>query len=405
MVWEFPAISQSQIEFWGKPQYTRKGLLLFTLFFGAFGLHHLYLRSPQTFLIFLIGNTLSLGYWYWFDLAQIYTNCPDNLNKYGLTTPIKDLAIARGMFICGKSDNEETKPEKDDPPNPLWFMLYSLLLPFPYFSSIVAGDYKAAFAYFISSILPIVGVFILFAVSLYGGFEVLAKPGSVFVNGTSRIFPFTLFGFQANGNSPAIVTKKGEKDTCGPTGFLPVLLNFLSSGFQAFVVAAMPFLQYIVPPPILASLASVTTTAKVATNAAVKVVDLAETKVIPLAEQTLERGMKIAEKGADAAVKVGRLAEEVPKSIASTLGKLPLGGAMGGSIGGVMDSPIDSLKQKGGGMALPQPSEVPESSKTTGDWMAVGLIGAVMAGGFLLTAGRSFKDAVQHIRNPGDTPP
>jgi hypothetical protein len=397
MVWEFPAISQSQIEFWEKPQYTRKGLLLFTFLFGAFGLHHLYLRSPQTFVMFLIGNFVSLGYWYWFDLIQIYKTCPENLNKYGITTPLKHMAIARGMFKCGDNGGEDKEDEEDEnaPPSPLWFMLSALLTSVPFLSNVASGDYSYAFGTLFASLIPILGLFLMAFVIGFSVLEYLVKPADIAVYGTSRIFPFTSLFYDKNGHSTRLMVpeeKEGEPPCKSSGGMLGTILNFLASFFQAAVVFALPVLQFIVPPPILATITNAAAAAKAASNTAVKVVDLAETKVIPMTKEALDRGLAVAEKGADAAIKVGKLAEEVPKSMVETFKSLPI--------------PL----QKGGGIGLPQPLPVqPQApladSKTPGDWLAIGIIGAVTAGGFLLTAGRSFKDAVQHFQSPGDIPP
>ena len=101
MVWEFPAVSQSRIEFWNKPQFTQSGMWWFTLIFGMFGLHHLYLRSPQTALIFFIANFCSLGYLWAYDLTQLssaggYTT--EILNKHGLAHPWGAMGLAQGMW-------------------------------------------------------------------------------------------------------------------------------------------------------------------------------------------------------------------------------------------------------------------------------------------------------------------
>jgi len=101
MVWEFPAVSQSRIEFWNKPQFTQSGMWWFTLIFGMFGLHHLYLRSPQTALIFFIANCVSLGYLWAYDLTQLssaggYTT--EILNKHGLAHPWGAMGLAQGMW-------------------------------------------------------------------------------------------------------------------------------------------------------------------------------------------------------------------------------------------------------------------------------------------------------------------
>jgi hypothetical protein len=115
MVWEFPAVSQSRKEFWAKPQYTKSGMWWFTLVFGFFGLHHFLLRSPQTGLIFLIANIISLGYLWFYDLIQLSSedkggvshDSPDkhSLDKHGLSWGFGALGLAKGMWIPG-NENE-----------------------------------------------------------------------------------------------------------------------------------------------------------------------------------------------------------------------------------------------------------------------------------------------------------
>ena len=100
MVWEFPAVSQSRVEFWKEPQFTKSGMWWFTLAFGFFGLHHLYLRSPQTALIFCIANFLTLGFPWFYDLIQLSSagETLESLNKHGLNTHVYLLGVAQGMW-------------------------------------------------------------------------------------------------------------------------------------------------------------------------------------------------------------------------------------------------------------------------------------------------------------------
>ena len=100
---EFPAVSHTRIDFWKEPQFTRKGMWWFTLFFGWTGIHHLYLRSPQTALIFLIANTITLGYPLWYDLIQLSDESigglgTEGLNKYGLGHMWGAMGLAQGMW-------------------------------------------------------------------------------------------------------------------------------------------------------------------------------------------------------------------------------------------------------------------------------------------------------------------
>lgn len=100
-VLEFPAVSQSRLPFWNQPQYTQSGMFIFTILFGIFGLHHLLLRSPQTMLLFLIGNFFTLGYWWFYDIIQLSPyggNTTETLNTYGLDHPWGPLGLAQGMW-------------------------------------------------------------------------------------------------------------------------------------------------------------------------------------------------------------------------------------------------------------------------------------------------------------------
>jgi TM2 domain-containing membrane protein YozV len=100
MAWEFPAVSQTRVEFWKQPQFTKSGMWWFTLIFGFFGLHHLYLRSPQTAIIFLIANFFSLGFLWFYDLIQLSNvgESLENLNRHGLNTHLYNMGLAQGMW-------------------------------------------------------------------------------------------------------------------------------------------------------------------------------------------------------------------------------------------------------------------------------------------------------------------
>ena len=78
--------------------------------FGFFGLHHFLLRSPQTGLIFLIANIISLGYLWFYDLIQLSSEdkggvSDDSLDKHGLSWGFGALGLAKGMWIPG-NENE-----------------------------------------------------------------------------------------------------------------------------------------------------------------------------------------------------------------------------------------------------------------------------------------------------------
>jgi len=103
------AVAGSHVAVWGEPQYSKFGMLLFTLVFGYFGLHHFMLRSPLTGILCYIVNMYTGGYWYLFDLLQLYETSVDDLNEYGLGSPfLCQFGIAVGMWEGGtvKTDEE-----------------------------------------------------------------------------------------------------------------------------------------------------------------------------------------------------------------------------------------------------------------------------------------------------------
>ena len=104
MVWETPQIikeatAASHLAVWGEPHFTQSGMFWFTLFFGSMGLHHVMLRAPLIALLFFLGNILTSGYWFWFDLLQLYLTDTEDLNKYGMGSPfLFEYGVAVGMW-------------------------------------------------------------------------------------------------------------------------------------------------------------------------------------------------------------------------------------------------------------------------------------------------------------------
>ena len=113
MVWEFPAVSHTRYDFWKAKQYTQSGMWWFTLVFGALGLHHYMLRSPQTGMIFFLTNVLLCGYPWFYDLIQLssYGESMEELNEFGLGHPWGPLGMAQGMW---RRADEPEVTEGDD---------------------------------------------------------------------------------------------------------------------------------------------------------------------------------------------------------------------------------------------------------------------------------------------------
>ena len=196
MVWEFPAVSHTRYDFWKAKQYTQSGMWRFTLVFGALGLHHYMLRSPQTGMIFFLTNVLLCGYPWFYDLIQLssYGESMDELNEFGLGHPWGPLGMAQGMWRRGdeaevteddtipvitgavaaisaaigavqkgggdpegetkEGDSKEGDAKacpKDEytAPNPLFFILYNLCVPLSPLAHLIGGNRERAFTRFL----------------------------------------------------------------------------------------------------------------------------------------------------------------------------------------------------------------------------------------------------------------
>lgn len=362
---EFPAVSQSRKEFWSEPQYTRGGMLLFTVVFGFFGLHHLLLRSPQTALVMFIANIFLLGYPWIYDIVQLLPESwgghgVETLNTYGMGHAFGPLGLAQGMWL---PDSGDTQSSKDSPPNPWFFFLYVLLLPIGLLASLIAGDTWGAFGKFgYLTFLPL-GWFLGFLSLLYDYYHVFLKPGDLLVFGAKRFFPWTLFGMSKDGQSPNITGKRNTPE-CPPGD------NWFTGTLKFFIRLALPVLYFINPAFAMSLETGITSvgtgagvigdTAAALANAATKTTHAATGVVTTV----LEDGTKIA------------------KTVGSLAGELE-------SVG---SAKLTSLTQVGGGEKNP---------RTPLDYLAFGTIGAVIGGAFLLSAGRSYGS--RHVA--GDTPP
>ena len=413
MVWEFPAVSQSRIEFWGTPQFTQSGMWWFTLIFGFFGLHHLYLRSPQTALIFFIVNCITCGYPWFYDLIQLsksggYTL--ETLNKHGLAHAFGALGLAQGMWKDSKfgffssaasaasataSATASLPPglgasaslapvaaaaseaaaaaaqtaaaaahalpiqsggAADDAPNPTWFLLYAILLPIAPLAQLIAGDNYNSISRFLDlTIIPLGFLFYICAL-FYDYFILLLYPADLFVAGSKRFFPFTQLGMHPDGHSERL-TGLSEITPCPPDGFI-----------TTFVRIILPFLSYFFPGLGATVTGALDTVKQVKTT----VVDTASDAV-----QTAQVISSIAK----------------PPGLGS-LAPIPL--------------PLPQIPQ----VPMPQMPQIPQvpmpqvpmprvmvgggrdKSLTfnTLDYVALGSLGAVIGGGFLLSLNRSKND-------------
>jgi hypothetical protein len=103
-------VAGSHVDVWKSPAFNKWIMFFFTLLFGNFGLHYVMLRAPMIAMIFIIVNSLTWGYWYWYDLIQLAFTSEDDLNLHGMGSPfLFQFAVAVGMWTSS-SRNPGTVP-------------------------------------------------------------------------------------------------------------------------------------------------------------------------------------------------------------------------------------------------------------------------------------------------------
>ena len=280
---EFPAVSHTRIEFWKKPQFTRTGMWWFTLVFGFLGLHHVMLRSPQTALIFVIVNLLTLGYPWFYDLIQLSSKDlggmgTEDLNKFGMSHPWGPLGLAQGMWLPDGAKPSEPSPS--DPPSPWWFVIYCFCIPVSIASNIVAGDINNAFSRFLMLTIVPLGWLFYFCAIFYDYWCLLGSPADLLFNGTRRFFPFPSLGWDNMGHSPRL-TGNNEFKPCPRENVITAAMR-----------STIPVIRYVNPDlaNTIQGAISVATTVK---------------------DQTIETGQQVINTG----MKVGHLATAIPGAV------------------------------------------------------------------------------------------
>ena len=381
---EIPATSQSRIEFWKEPQYTQAGMWWFTLFFGVFGFHHLLLRSPQTWALFLIVNTVTLGYWWFYDLIQLSKAGGVDLNKHGMGTPWAAAGIAQGMWLDGsvvqkggagqdpiatakaaigtaaavinptanaaKAVTETVAasipnsasevgtvvanllptstlpdPSKKGPqpaPSPWFFFFYALLLPIGPLSQALAGDNMGAMGRFLDlTVIPFGFLFHALAV-LYDYFILLVKPGELFVDGVKRFAPFTWAGWDSAGHSPNLTTW-ADIPGCPPETTLQTIVGAAGDAIRAPLVLGLPALEFAsIASPVASSLVSAIHTLIDPALTAAKASMGGVAEGVNMAATGAKAALAKADEGVGLAQEVGKLATNTAASVEAAKTKL-----------------------------------------------------------------------------------
>jgi hypothetical protein len=228
----------------------------------------------------------------------------------------------------------------DDPPNPYMFLMYAFLIPIAPLAQMIAGDkYNAVSRFLDLTIIPLGFLFYLGAM-MWDYLILFLYPSSLFRFGSKRFFPFTMvFGMDIDGHSPNL-TGDVEIKGCKPDNIIISLLKTTAAVLRVVGLSA----------PL---------------DAAIATYEKAERTVIQV-EHVIQKDIPAAIKGATAVAKL---------TMTPSLPSLP--------------SPLQ--KQKGGG------------KYETLDYLTLGTLGAVIAGGFLVTLSRN--GFVPNHASANDTPP
>jgi hypothetical protein len=378
---EFPAVSQTRYDFWKEPQYTQSGMWWFTLAFGIFGLHHLLLRSPQTALIFFITNILLLGYPWFYDLIQLSSAGgldTKGLNEHGLGHPWGSIGLAKGMWL------EEGQEGKGRAPSPWWFLLYSITLPFAVVANLVAGDSYNAFARLLLYILPF-GSIITMCALFYDFFTLIIRPNDLLINGSKRIFPFTVLGMDVDGHSPSLTgnTKPSPNASCNSDGFIVSIMKMIGNAI-AFTVKMLLTVGMFIAPEFVLPL-------EIAFVEASSVVDdgiFVARDAVKLGETVVEGAVHIGTEAAKGAVDVATAGVKLASEVATLSAAVPKNaiGSLQQTADQISQIHVPSAPQYGGSAASASGANANEIN--TLDWFAGGSILALIAGGLIISSTR-----------------
>jgi len=355
--------------------------------FGFFGLHHFLLRSPQTGLIFLLANIISLGYLWFYDLIQLSGEdkggvSHESLDKHGLSWGFGALGLAQGMWIPGQAEagpaGEAASASKivqvggakadDGLPNPFYFLAYSLLIPIAPLAQLIAGDtYNSVSRFLDLTVIP--GGFLYYlGAMLYDYMILFLFPGDLMVFGSKRFFPFTFLGMDPDNHSPNI-TAKVDYAPCPPDNMFMTLIKIM-----------IPLAKQL---PYVSSAATAVETA------------LATAQVVKT--QVIEKGVEKAQKVAVVASQVGQLATSLPQAAASA------GLAASSLATATASAPLTQIMnptQLGGGR---QEKQTKETSYNSLEYLTLGSLAALVGGGLLVGINRGLQNYTYTGKD--DSPP
>jgi len=223
-------------KFWGGTVLPFWVLMVFTAlpFTGFFGIDHLLFRSPSTAILKFIINIFTLGFWYFYDIVQVFTD-KQFIKEYGLSKPGSGPAgLGLDYFSGITKDKDALGPSKTGALSIVFFILYlfTSLVPFGV-SNFIAGDTEGGIAKFLLS-FGLWGIFwipFLFVAGFFEVFRNITEPEKIFTEGAIRPTPLN-FLLNPNGYSPNVMnpeTIEREKERAGfslYSSFIQPVLSF-----------------------------------------------------------------------------------------------------------------------------------------------------------------------------------
>ena len=206
---------------WGGAQISPFLYGFMTILLGFFGFDHLLLRSPRTAFAKFLVNIFGFGFWWIHDIVQYFAEWND-VEKYGLKLPFYGYTgLGAGIFY----EAGNGPPDDDQRPNPLFFVLYCVLIMIPFgFANFIAGDFWGGTAMLLFTISGILAVFSI-VWCLWSLIKVLYDTKAIFFEGTPRFFPATLFGLDETGAAGNVMEPKAYNEKKSNEGFIPLILG------------------------------------------------------------------------------------------------------------------------------------------------------------------------------------
>ena len=247
---------------WGGSQISPIFFTFVTILGGFFAVDHLLLRSPRTAVLKVLVNIMCFGFWWIYDIVQTFGDW-ESVEKYGLSLPFFGrTGLGAGIF------HGEGGAAPDETPGPIFFLLYCAFLGLPFgISQFASGDFIGGL---MMLIFTLTGILAFFSVlwSAYSGIYLLYDTKSLFVEGTPRFFPATLYwqptGAAQNVMTPSAYEKIKDRETLfgmfsaplapflGPIQSALGLVVNTKCAVEKIVPPAIEAVQKIVPPAVAA---------------------------------------------------------------------------------------------------------------------------------------------------------